>query len=554
MNRVPSLTEYTLLHRWALDLLSPSDFQKLPIPNAGDSVLETIQNSTKNTHSNLKNTSWLHSADKYYLLTPLQAIYAAAVTLIISRVGVVYHTVMTSFYYLKCRVSNDSETIENSWKKVKEHACAIVVDGLCAVIGALSAKFAVDYCMSSLYFTLRFSHETGSHETGVDQLKKLAMFSAMTALLMGGLASLQSARVAPEFFAFLLPDHKVGMYLSLFFRKKLGLVGPDGGLLPFSAKDKLEYQESKQGISFSCHNTQTLHTQIYNAELELIEAVQASNKLLPEESHISFQYPLDGDAIARKLEELYAKKEANARMALMPDDKRPILLKVDEIRALQLRIKYSKEIYDTARELTYNDGYIMQPLKRRGRHPVKSLNLKPMVSSIPEREYRDYFASFNPPPSRSKSSRAGFDSAPRGHANNAHANNARFNPSSSRSNPSSSSGFGQSSGASAEFSWHSVKIDPIDPNTPRPRGGIDAQFSYDVAVNKWKAENNRTNFKTPRELLGLTPDATYNSYKQAKRRYALACHPDKHGSNPAAMEIQKCLNAILEKLDKEFKA
>jgi hypothetical protein len=512
MNRVPSLTESTLLHRWTLDLLAPSDFQKLQIPYDGDSVLEAITLSPKNTHSNLKNTSWWHSADQYYLLTPIKAVFVAAVTLTISRLGVVYHGLMTPLYYLKYRVSTDSESIENSWKKTKEHVVALFFDGICAVLGAFLTKGAMECTFAAF-------------DAGTGRWKDLAFWLAGTILCIGALASAQSARVAPEFFV--PSDHRVGMYLSLFFRKKLGLVSTNGGLLPFSAKDKLEYQETHQGITFSCKNAKTLLTHIFNAELELIETVQACNQLLSEKDRIPFKYPLDGDAIARKLEELYVKEDPNAKMSLMPEDKRPILLKADEIRALQLRIKYSKEIFDTARELTYDDGFLMSIFKQWAKKPVKSLKSEPMVSSISREDYQEYFRSFK----------------------------ARFCPSSSSSNASSGAGFNEAPRSHAAFSWNSLKIPSINPSrTPRPQEGIYAQFSYDVAVNKWKAENNRDDLKGLRELLGLNGNETYNDYKKIKMKYLLACHPDKHGVSLAANEIQACLNAILEVLDKEYKA
>ncbi len=458
MNRVTSLTESTLLHRWALDLLAPPDFQKLHIPYAGDSVLEAIKLSPKNTHSNLKNTSWWHSADQYYLLTPIKAVFVAAVTLTISRLGVVYHGLMTPFYYLKYRVSTDLESIENSWKKTKEHVVALFFDGICAGLGAILTKGAMECTIAAFH-------------TGTGRWMDLAFWLAGAVLTIGALASAQSARVAPEFFV--RPDHRVGMYLSLFFRKKLGLVGTDGGLLPFSAKDKLEYQEKNNRITFS-GNDQILWSQIVNAELELIEAVQACNQLLPKKHRIPFQYPLDGDAIARKLEDHYAKEDSNAKMSLMPEDKRPILLKADEIRALQLRIKYSKEIFDTARELTYNDGYLMSVLKNYAKQPVKSLKIEPMVSSISRKTYEDYFTSFN----------------------------ARFRPSAPRSNASSEENFGEAQRSCAEFSWNSLKIASINPNLiARPSQGIYTQFSYDVAVNKWKAENDERDLKNLRDLL-----------------------------------------------------
>jgi hypothetical protein len=513
MKRVTSLTESTLLHRWALDLLSPPDFQKLQIPYEGDSVLEAIKLSPKNTHSNLKNTSWWYSADQYYLLTPIKAVFVAAVTLTISRLGVVYHALMTPFYYLKCRVSANPESVENSWKKTKEHAVAFFFDAVCAGVGAIFTKFAVESTIGALHYALG-----PCSETGTDRLKTLAILLAGTILCMGALASAQSARVAPEFLV--RPDHRVGMYLSLFFRKKLGLVGSDGGLLPFSAKDKLEYQETREGVTFNGDNYDILGSQIYNAELDLIEAVQACNELLPKDQRIPFQYPLDGEAIARKLEEFYAKEDTNAKMSLMPEDKRPILLKADEIRALQLKIKYSKEIFEIARKLTYNDGFLMTILKGIGKISPKSLKIESMVSSIPHETYNEYFTSFN----------------------------ARFSPSSSRGN------FGEARRGHAEFSWNSLKIPSINPNQPRPAEGIYAQFSYDVAVNKWKEEHNLDDLKNSRDLLGLDPNETYNNYKQIKKQYLLACHPDKHQGDPTAMEIQACLNAILEKLDEEYKA
>jgi len=517
MNRVTSFTEYTLLHRWALDLLSPSDFQKLPIPYTGDSALQALKSSPKNPHSNLRNESWWHLADQYYLLTPLQAIYVAAVTLTVSRVGALYHGVMTSFYYLKYRVSDDRETI----KKTQEHAYATFVDGLSAGLGAVLTKIAVESIFQALHYAGMSSLLGPCYSTGIARLVNLTYWVAGVALSIAGLASVQSARIAPEFFV--LQDHKVGLYLSLFFRKKLGLVGSDGGLLPFSAKDKLEYHGDGH---FTGKNHDILWNQIPNAEFDLIQAVQDCNKLLPKQHLIPFRYPLDGDAIAQKLEELfYTKEEAKASMALASND--PILSKAAQIRALQLKIQYSKEIWETAREFTYNDGILSGAMKIYFKLPRQYLEKENRVSSIPRRDYQEYFTTFD----------------------------AKFRrPSPDSSNASSGAGFGESRGANAEYNWSSVGIKSTNPNMPRPEQGIYAQFAYDLGVNKWNADNNNNDYKTFRELLGLACDATYEEYKKIKKQYLLACHPDKNGGTEEAGEIQKCLNAIIEKLDKEYKA
>ncbi len=180
-----------------------------------------------------------------------------------------------------------------------------------------------------------------------------------------------------------------------------------------------------------------------------------------------------------------------------------------KFRTLHLKIKYSQEIFKTAIEITLNDRFFMYFLKTAfKRDHVNSFRLETRPSYLLEETYKE-----------------------------------RFN-SNSRS--------GQ---APTQFNWIQFEsIQAINPQEQkRPDKGIFEQFQYDVAVNIWKQKNNVPGLQTPKEILGLQSNSDSTVYKQAKKQYLLAMHPDKDRDHPIREELTKCLNRIIEILDEEYK-
>lgn len=524
MNRVPSITEYGLLNRFVLNLFHPSDFQQVKIPYHGTSVIEAPATSIKNPYSNPINTSYWHLADRFYLLTPLKIAYVAAVTLTLSRIGAAYNGLATLYSYLRYRISTD----ETAWEKTKAYAYAFFVDSFCALAGAALIKAFVETSLYTLHFAGVSSIFGICHASKKSAPLHVAIFAVAAIAAATGLFIPQWPSMICQFLAD--SEHRVGMYLSLFYRKKLGLVGPQGGLLPFSPQDQLEYRKEGENIRFYGSNYDTLTKQAFETELELIETVQKCNNLLPHDKKIAFRYPLDGNSIAKRLESEFAKAVPTAQYSLATDDKRPIFVMIEKLRSLQLKIKYSTEIWGTALKLTYEDSYPVYFLKEclnskaKGNGiPINRLKLNSTPSFLNEQDYKGYFDScgmyFNPGPS----------SIP---------NSARADVP-----------------CAAQFQWTTLQIPSVDPSkNPRPETDLFNQFQYDVAVNKWKLENNQVDLKSLRELLSLTAASSYSEYKAVKNKYARAVHPDKNKGNPVAGELFTCFGAIIEALDKEYQS
>jgi hypothetical protein len=522
MIRIPSFTEYALLNRYALDILAPTDFQKLPLSYNGDSAIEAIETAKVNLYSNLRNTSYWHAADRFYLLTPLKFIYNACVILTISRLGMIYNGAMTLCHYLRYRCSLvNSEIEKTSWEKTKAYAYAFFVDTACATLGALIIKGVVQCAVCTLN-DLRIISVLGkgSITFSFDSIVFHIMLAAGAILGAWALTLLQSPSVAPDFFV--LPDYRVGMYLSLFFRKRLGLVNEAGGLIPFSQRDRLDCDASSR---FSGKNYETLTRQAEEAEIQLIEAVRKCNQLLPQGKKIEFKYPFNGHAIAKALEgQVPHNKSSSSSQSLGNLD--PLLLKVNQMRSLQAKIRNTREAWETAQKLTFSDSYLMMLLKFHAKISVRLLNLANRPSLLSPEEYLEYFTFVAFPQHTGASTKA----RPKAHENRTRNKSPFFDY------------------------WYNIRLEAIDPSKKKRPTIIFEAFQYDLAVNKWKAHNNQSDFTTYRELLGMDKYTPFLDFKQIKKKYVRALHPDRNKGNPLALELAKCLNEILEYIESEYES
>ncbi len=502
--RLSSFTEYALLNRWALDLFSPSDFQKRGIDVLGRSVSQTLVESKVNPYSNLQNSSYLYYANKYFITAPIKAAYVALVTLTLSRVGVVVNGALTTLSYLRYQY-NPSDT---NWEKTKDYAFAFFADLTSAIIGTLLTKTVVESTFYTLHFA-RIGTWMGPCKLPMKISVLYGVFTLSAALLgIAGLNALQNSSIAPQFFA--RPQDRVGMYLSLALRQKLGLVDGNGGLLPFSKDDRFEYTETaEKGCKFQGSNFRNLATFIFNAEWELLETVKECNQILPPEKKIRFQYPFDGESLARSLD---TSPSSSSATTLVKREEIPL----HKLRCLGRKIKVLKELFDTAQKLTLNDSIPVMFLKAVIKVNYNRFIFKELPSFIEEKDYKEYF-NLKPEPQRP---------------------NQEYK---TKGQKSSTNG----------FPWDLYAIDAINPKLQkRPATDIADQFSYDIGVYKWRSKNPEE-VKPLRELFGLEEKASYADYKATKRKYQLAIHPDK---NPKinTTELYKCLNDIFNILDKEY--
>jgi hypothetical protein len=508
-NRVASFTEYALLNRWALDCLSPSDFQKRRIASTGESVLEILKDAKVNPYSNLKNSSCLYYASKFFITTPLKIAYIAVVTFTLSRLGIVMNGFFTVYSYCRYKITAYQNTDE-VWEKTKGYAFAFFADLSSAAVGAFLTKIVVESTFYTLHFC-RIGSWMGVCQLSVNMTVPYLIISVAAAVLgCAGLIALQSPSVAPQFFA--MPQDRVGMYLSMILRKGLGIVSEKGGLLPFSAKDQLEYNEDSSHYSFQGVNYETLTTLIFNAEWELLETVQKCKQYLP----IPYQYPFNGEAVARMIEgkskTVFSKSSGNNVM--IEAGTSSLYLLSAQLKDLAKKIKILKEIFKTSQELTVNDSVPVGLIKAVLKIMSSEIQFNEPRSFISENEYKNYYnlkSSADNSPPRSQSS---------------------------------------DQNALQKIKWETFNIQMIDPQSVSRPTGIVNEFRYDIAVSKWKIATNKSVMPL-REFFGLQEGCSYSDYKIQKRRYWLKIHPDKNSSHDAA-ELFKGLREIVEELDREY--
>ncbi len=507
--RAVSFTEYALLNRWALDCFSPSDFQKKRIEAVGNSVFQTLLQSKTNPYSNSENSSYLYRASKYLIHVPFKAAYVALVTFTFSRVGVVLNAAFTTLSYLRFRYNPNDE----NWEKTKNYAYAFFADLTCATLGALFTKVVVE----SAFYTLHFARIGTWMGTSKLPITTSALYGAgtLTTALLGiaCLSAIQSPSIAPQFFA--RPQDRVGMYLSLILRQKLGLVNQKGGLLPFSKDDRLDYTERNRAFSFHGANFKNLCEFIQNAEWELLDKIKQCNQILPSDKQIPFQYPFDGESIACSLE---TPKHGSSSLGLASQED----IAINDLRNLGRKIKLLKDIFLTAQKLTLEDSIPMMILKAFIKVQPTTIKFDDTPSFINQAAYREYFGLGYR--SHQSSEIPDFKEPP----------------------------LDQSARLEKAFAWGTYQLDPINPTSKsRPATGLVDQFSYDASVNKWKFSQKETipPFTT---LFSLTPNSSYSEYKSVKRKYWIAIHPDRN-KHPKADELFKCLSEIFEILDMRYK-
>ena len=510
--RISSFTEYALLNRWALDYLCPSAFQSRRVDAVGESALRSLQEAKVNPYSNLKNSSCLYYANKFFITTPLKIAYIAAITFTVSRLGVVVNGVLTVYSYLRYKISAPHNTHE-AWEKTKGYAFACFADLSSAVAGAILTKAIVEGAFYSMHFCHIGSWMGKCQFPIKDNALPLIVSVAAVVLGCAGLITLQNPYVAPQFFA--RPQDRVGMYLSMTLRKELGLVDEKGRLLPFSKEDRLEYQEIRRNggnyFEFSGTNYQTLMELIVNAEWELLETVQKCNQYLP--NKLEFQYPFNGETVARIIEEhLKIPAPRSGERGLMAEtSSAPLYPLIAQLRNLGTKIKVLNEIFLTAQKLTVEDSIPIIFIKAVLRAGQTRVNFEKRKSFIREDSYSSYYHLGKAGPKEKSTAR----------------------------------------NDSKGIKWVTFNIPSIDPaSARRPTMDLVDNFRYEVGIRKWESQNDQP-IAPLRQIFGLNANSSYSDYKKQKRLYVLSIHPDRN-TGVDATELFKCLSLIFEELDKEY--
>ena len=320
-------------------------------------------------------------------------------------------------------------------------------------------------------------------------------------------------------------DERVGMYLALELRNRLGLVNENGGLLKFSSKDQLDYTETRQGLystSYRFHGAvyDQLINLVLNAELELLDKVREAQQICADAGKelIPFHYPFNGNEVAKHLEKCFpldcveSESSATGMVAHHLQTGRVFQL-MDELRKLQYKVEVLKTIELTAKKVTLEDSIWMLFVKAMAKQPHRTINFRPILSFVNERYYLAQF-------------------------------NLRFTEGTDQA---------AQEGDAGQINLNYFTGLGLDPSTSAEPAADQhyEQFKYRVQTDKWRHQNRQPTHDAF-WLLGLQNDCTYAQYVRAYRQYMLAVHPDKNDSSNESKELTQIIGNIKSVLDRHF--
>lgn len=523
--RVVSLTERALFFTPVLDWISPPNCEKLRIQSVGDSVLESLTRTDKNPYNNRLNTSYWHWATKPSKATA-RAFYTAFVTCLISPIGIIGYGAVTakhlSSYAFYTYTGSGQAPAE--WDKTKQYAKAFFTDTTSFILGATLTVMGVGSIILVLRFagltTLLYGVCRDTIATRIFYVFSGTLLVASSAWVLGAFTH---ESMIPQLIGW--EDERVGMYLALELRNRLGLVNEDGVLLKFSSKDKLQYTETQQGLYGTSYTFRgavydQLINLVLNAELELLDKVREAQQICADAGKelISFRYPFNGNEVAKHLEKCFplerveSERSGTGMVAQHPQTGSVFQL-MDELRKLQYKVEVLKTIELTAKEVTLEDSIWMLFVKAMAKQPHRTINFRPIPSFV---NYLYYQAQFN----------------------------LRFIEGSDRSAQ------GGDAGQINLNYFTGLGLDPSTSAEPAADQLYD-QFKYRVQTDKWRHQNAQPTHSAF-WLLGLEDNCTYAQYVKAYRQYMLAVHPDKNGSSDESKQLTQIIGNIKSVLDRHF--
>lgn len=509
--RISSFSEIALLNNTVLDLLCPPECEKKKIKQH-DSILETLIRSKENLFSNPSGNTLAHRSLKP-LRCVLRVFYTALVTATVSPLGVACRTVQTAAHlgkYSIARYKGDEAQKNIEWEKVKRYAWAAFTDLSVALCGA-TAIFAGAMAVVSPLVAL------APHVTVADSICFLVFGGLMGGISTHVLGGFYPTSILPQLIAD--NEERVGMYIALELRNKLGIVGEDGKLLKFSKADHLEWNRIR--MKFEGDNINNLGLLVMRAELELVDHVRAANQWLQKNNQplIKFSYPFKGtdvaDAIQKALKESSVSAEQagkNEKSVGKESDKKDA--KAESIRQnlilMDRKISILKGIFETSRDLGANGSLGFQILRALAKQPHKEFTFQPLPETFILREY--YSDYFNAP--------------------------FMFDPINVPEEL-------------ASLYEKTPSLIPLDPDTPdlEENASLYEVFKQRIRKEKWKFENQEPTEIQLYELIGLKKDYNYDDCKKAINRHNLALHPDKNREKgEEANELFLVLNYIANNL------
>ncbi len=476
---VQSFTKMAVLNRWALDFFSPTSYDKVFLVSVNGSAYESFVNTTKDPFKNYKKPeNPLYKGARLLLTTPIRVAYLAMTVLYISPLGVVCNGVRATSFLGKYSFTKNN----NDLTKAIPFAHACFHDFSCALIGGFAVLLAAFGAVKVFNSTIGY----------FDTL-------AMATIVVCGVAMLiflQTPYGAANFLA--NEKERCGLYLSFTLRNELGIVGKDGGLLPFSINDRFAVCGSIPN-----ENLRKIGEMTAVAEENLIQFVHEANALGAE---IDYVYPFDGETIANQLRYNDRSQSGDGiTMGLSP--KNPLKALEHKIRSMGHKIVILRNLYETLFDLSVNYSLPVVLLAELWQKRLPEYNIRIPNSFIPKELYQWLFrrvAGVAPP------SPGTFDL------------------------------------------WTKITIESLNPNENAcpDSGSLFEKFKYDVQTNKWKSENGETP-ETISNLLGLRKDMPLLEIRKQKRKYRLALHPDKNKDSPDSTELFQLAFQCFEQWEKK---
>ncbi len=312
MYSTSSFTEKAFLNSAYLQYLYPPERKEVRVEHPHESIIDTLKEVDLHVYAAPS------KGLQHRVLKPVRAVaravYSIFVAVVVAPIGVLYHGVQA----VKNRVIQQPE-------KVRCHLESLKVDLKTSVIGVAFAAATIAYPIFACSYYPVISAEFAA-----------AGFFGCGAFLPGIFAADTTAFLAGK-------KSDIGLFLSLTLRNELGLVGPDGNLLPFNASDEdVEWR----GLNL-CTNLQggparpltLLHNEIIEAEKKLIHKIREVNVYASQHGHrgIAFVYPFNGQELASRLQKVYKNT--------------PLQESVESIDALGKKIDFLRNLFLDIRRL-----------------------------------------------------------------------------------------------------------------------------------------------------------------------------------------------------------
>lgn len=482
--RVQSFTEKALLNRWALDFFCPTTFQPIRLQSINNSVSDSFFQAKIDPFSSPEKQRGTFSTVRFGITTTLRVAYVGLTVLSISWLGAFYNGLMTGVSLGKYAFTTQNR--DENFETFSKYGHAFLRDLFCAVIG-------------STFLLVTFGALLQTRESFSRSEKiQYSLFATIAATAeVAFLILLQTPYGAAQ--CLTRTEERCGMYLSFSLRNKLGIVGEDGGLLPFSKGDQF-YKDTGKNYQSTDHFTHLIEM-IVLAEFKLVELVSKVNENVSNAQKIPFSYPFNGAQIAKRIHEISSPSSSQNSLAVqspLPDFERQLL-------AMGQKIDILFNLYVTVQDLSINYSWAGEFLRTLCQMSTKRIPIKKPSSLFKDADYGELFRVF------------------------------------------STSGVANDLSDQDYIYWGTGAIQGISSRTKCPQNNTYLELKHNIGILKY-LNPEKISYIEICNVLGINKDISWQVYKSLQRKYLLATHPDKHRGKE--QEAEAYFKVIKEAFDK----